>query len=261
MMMKPSLLISRMNDIADSVKQKDGALAVLALGSIGIEQDRLDAYSDLDFFVIVEDVYKNRFIQNLDWLHEVYPLSYAFKNTKDGYKILFDDDIYGEFAVFGRSEVPKVVQAQARCVWKHDAYHEPSLLISKNLPPKNEQEPTYHLEEALTNLYVGCSRALRGETLSGQKYIEGYALDHVLTYMRLSYPVDQHVDYFNPERRIESHYPDFKNQLHLMCSGSKKLSISAKSILEWITQKYHVNQKLYNLLVHLIDQLSILESQ
>lgn len=260
-MMKPSLLISRMNEIANSVKQKDGALAVLALGSIGIQQNRLDEYSDLDFFIIVDDDYKSHFIEDLHWLHEVFPISYAFKNTKDGYKILFEDDIYGEFAIFGRSEVPKVVQSQARLVWKHDQYHEPTLLISKNLPQQDEQGTSYHLEEALTNLYVGLSRALRNEKLSGQRYIEGYALNHVLSYLRLSYPVDHDVDYFNVERRIEKHYPDIKEHLQLMCSGYNKLSLSAKSILEWISNHYHVNQKLYHLLTRLIDQLAIQESK
>ena len=46
-----SALLHRLNEIAKSIEKSQKALALLGLGSIGKEQERLDEYSDLDFFV------------------------------------------------------------------------------------------------------------------------------------------------------------------------------------------------------------------
>lgn len=54
-MSKKEALIKRLEEIGASLKNSGNALALLALGSCGLEQDRLDTYSDLDFFVIVKD--------------------------------------------------------------------------------------------------------------------------------------------------------------------------------------------------------------
>ena len=51
--MQGSDLLERLNAIGQSVAGTSAGLAVLGLGSVGSEPDRLDNYSDLDFFVIV----------------------------------------------------------------------------------------------------------------------------------------------------------------------------------------------------------------
>src|SRR5436190_636792 len=95
-----NLLIARLNAIGASLAQSRGALALIGLGSVGTELERLDDYSDLDFFVIVEPGRKPDFIQNLDWLSRPGPIAYAFRNTAEGYKVLFEDGVFCEFAVF-----------------------------------------------------------------------------------------------------------------------------------------------------------------
>ncbi len=84
-------LLNRLNEIGESLKDSKHALAIIGLGSIGIELERLDEYSDLDFFAIVENGYKEEYINNLSWLSKICPIAYKFRNTKDGYKLLFED--------------------------------------------------------------------------------------------------------------------------------------------------------------------------
>ena len=79
---KKKILITRLKDIGHSLENAGHALALIGLGSVGIESERLDEYSDLDFFAIVEEGYKPRFIQNLDWLSSVYPVAYHFQNPR-----------------------------------------------------------------------------------------------------------------------------------------------------------------------------------
>ena len=81
MQLNREIISARLNSIAQTLSAKDDALALLALGSVGLETARIDAYSDLDFFVLVRDGCKHKFIQNLDWLAEVHPLTWHFQNT------------------------------------------------------------------------------------------------------------------------------------------------------------------------------------
>jgi hypothetical protein len=51
----PEILQGRLISLAHELSLRDDALALLALGSAGIETYRLDAFSDLDFFVLVKE--------------------------------------------------------------------------------------------------------------------------------------------------------------------------------------------------------------
>lgn len=227
-------LIERMNEIAKHVSINDRVLAVLALGSIGVEQDRLDDYSDLDFFIVTEDDLKQQMIDDISWLNQCYPVAFSFKNTKDGYKFFFEDGIYGEFAIFGRREIPHVIQNQARLVYQKQGYQEPTLLDAKSLPKPDNVQPIDEIHEAITNLYVGVMRALRGERLSAQRFIEHYAIDHVLKAYLILHPIQgKWIDPFNLERRIESHDPHLKPWLTSMIQGYSSLGSSAASILSF----------------------------
>ena len=78
---KVELLKKRLQEIGKSVSQTEGGLAFIGLGSAGEEIDRMDEYSDLDFFCVVENGYKERFIKNIDWLEKCGAVAYKFLNT------------------------------------------------------------------------------------------------------------------------------------------------------------------------------------
>ena len=61
-MHKPQHLLDRLDAIANAVRCTGYGLAVLGLGSVGQELDRLDEFSDLDFFVIVRHGQKRYFL-------------------------------------------------------------------------------------------------------------------------------------------------------------------------------------------------------
>ena len=78
--MESQLLLKRLDEIGRSLEQSSHALALIGLGSVGLELHRLDDYSDLDFFVIVEPGYKYSYINDLEWLSNLYPVAYCFLN-------------------------------------------------------------------------------------------------------------------------------------------------------------------------------------
>jgi len=256
--MKENRLFQRLDDIGQLLSEEKHTLALMALGSVGIERERVDAFSDLDFFVIVEDEYKQKFIDDLWWLEEINPLSYIFKNTKDGYKVLFEDGIYAEFAVFGESEMTDVAQPYGRIIWRRAEYTDEAITKMKgNIPQMKSDDASYVINEALTNLYVGLLRTLRGERLSGLFYIESYALNRILSIVHLFEKEDKiYEDVFGIERRFEKHYPEFSKKLPKMLSGYQTIGLSASAMLEYLDSIYPLNLRLKSEIKSLIQRVN-----
>ena len=118
MISKTQLLLARLQKIGQTVKETGYGVAVLGLGSAGQERQRLDDYSDLDFFVIARAGAKRYFLDSLAWLEGIQPVTFSFLNTADGYKLLFADGIFCEMAVFEASELAQIPYSGARVVWQ-----------------------------------------------------------------------------------------------------------------------------------------------
>lgn len=247
-MPQPQLLLERLLQMANHLSTLEGPQLLLGLGSVGVEMARLDAYSDLDFFLIVEDGYKQRFIDELDWLSDVHPLAYAFQNTIDGHKILFADGIYGEFAVFEYGEMPNINYSGGRIVWKRDTF-DASALPMQNGPGANgrRSELDYALNEALTNLYVGLCRYARGEKLNAFYFVQQYAVGNLLKVIHLIEPgQNPFVDRYGLERRVEFRHPSFAKLLPSFTQGYNYVNESALAILIYIESIYPVPKELAN---------------
>ncbi|MCU0488570.1 MAG: hypothetical protein MUE67_06435 [Anaerolineales bacterium] len=235
--------IRRLDEIAASLQQRPDALALIGLGSVGRELQRLDAFSDLDFFVLVEPGSKAAYLDSLDWLSGIHPIAYAFKNTVDGYKLLFADRIFCEFAVFETHELAGIPFAPGRVVWKRETVAE-SISQPGNFPaPGHSRGLEWLLGEALTNLYIGLCRYQRGEWLSAQRFIQGYAVDRVIELSEyLGDPVRVERDSFSPERRFEQRYPQFAGRLAGFIQGYLRSPQSAREILGFLVEHFPVNQ-------------------
>ena len=96
----PEMLLARLEAIGRALEATGHGLALIGLGSVGVELARLDEFSDLDFFAIAEPGHKAALLADLGWLAAAGPIAYAFQNTADGYKLLFEDDVFCEFAIF-----------------------------------------------------------------------------------------------------------------------------------------------------------------
>jgi hypothetical protein len=244
-MITAQALLSRLDAIGRSLEKSGHALALIGLGSVGVELERLDAYSDLDFFAVVEDSYKTRYIDNLDWLSAIGPLAYTFRNTPDGYKLLFADGIFCEFAVFGLAELKAIPFAPGRVVWKRSGIDDAIGIPSATSHPAPPADPAYQLGEALTNLYVGLGRLARGEKLSAARFIQQYAVDRVLELAPAIEPEGPaQKDPFNRERRFEQRFPGLGRQLPHFIQGYERSRESALAILDFLEKHFEVNPAL-----------------
>jgi hypothetical protein len=253
----PQELLNRLDAIGHSLEQSGHALALIGLGSVGVETDRLDAYSDLDFFAIVDDGYKARYIDNLDWLSSVFPVAYHFRNTVDGYKLLYADGIFCEFAVFELPELKTIPYGRGRIVWKQAHIDETICIPSMPGAHPRPAAPEWLIGEALTNLYVGLGRLKRGEKLSAERFIQHYAVDRLVELASLiEHETDVAKDEFTNERRFEQRFPQLAQELPHFIQGYERNIESARAILEFLERHFEVNQALASAIRQLSDRRS-----
>lgn len=255
-MEKKELLLKRLKEIGVSLEKTGDAKALLALGSIGNETERLDKYSDLDFFVIAKEGKKNRFIENLDWLKEISESAYYFLNTKDGYKFLYKDGIFCEFAIFEESELKDIPYSSGRIVWKIEEFDENICKPSKESEPWKPQSFEWAINEAITCLYVGLCRYARGEKLSGTRFIQNYAVDMLVASANFLYEEEKDFkDKFQHERRFENRFPLLGEFLPKFIQGYDKTVESALEILKFIEKNYKVNPFIKQEIINLAKEI------
>jgi hypothetical protein len=247
-------LLGRLDAIGRAVRDSGHGLALLALGSVGLEQDRLDAYSDLDFFVVVEDGHAQDYIADLGWLAAVAPIAYSFQNTAQGHKVLFADGIYAEFAVFTPGELARSAFPPARVVWKAEGVPD-RIGLPEWVPGPRDPRPVEELVgEALTNLYVGLGRYRRGERLSALRFKQGYAVDRKLELAdQIETEQAGHRDPFGRERRFEQRFPGVAQELPRFTQGYDRTPESAAAILAFIERHWPVNPAIKQAILALLS--------
>jgi hypothetical protein len=239
----PERLVRRLDELGAALARRGDAIALIGLGSVGVDLDRLDDHSDLDFFVIVEDDARQRYLDSIDWLEELSPVAFSFPNTVDGRKALFADGLYAEYAVFTLDGVAACAAPAGRIVWQR-ADAPAGLAAARGLPPPAPHDSVqWQANEALTNVYVGLHRDARGETLSATRLIQVHAVDRVLTIAGLHADTTGLQDAFALERgaelRVGARVP-----LAAMVPGYDRNRDAARAILAWLEMHADVDPAL-----------------
>lgn len=235
----PDHLNDRLCAISTSLSGRPDALGLLALGSVGQETTRADAYSDLDFFVIVRSGTKPGYLAQLDWLAVAHPLAWTFRNTEDGYKVVMADGLLCEFAVFEPHELAGIAYAPGRWVWRRDGIEAElaGVEAQARVPLPHIRPDHWLIGEALSNLLVGMLRYRRGERLAAMRMVQVYALDRVLEWIdRHEAPsVGVRRDPFNVDRRFEMRHSRRVDDLTRWAPGLDGTPQAALALLDQLT--------------------------
>lgn len=229
----PQQLLARLDRIGAVLRDSGHALALIGLGSVGSEGDRerLDAWSDLDFFVIAEPGWKQRYLEALDWLAAAQPLVWHFRSSGDGCKALMDDGVFCDFSVFEPAELEPIPFAPGRIVWKRDGVDAAIATPHRALPPPRTTDETWIVGEALAALHVGLQRWRRGEKLSAARLVQGDALDRLIELDALrTRPVAG--DPFDAARRLEMRHPRLAAELPRLAPGYAHTPAAALALLD-----------------------------
>ena len=180
----PERLMAFLDRLGEVLAARGDAVALLGLGSVGRDLHRLDEHSDADFFVVVDDAAaRQRYLDDLGWLNAAQPIVWSFENSPVGRKALLAGGLFAEYAVFSLNEMSTAGYPPGRVHWQRaDA---PAGLETPIAPLPGTPRLEEQVGEAITNLYVGLHRDLRGERLTAQRFIQGYAVDRWVTILGL----------------------------------------------------------------------------
>ena len=229
------LLLQRLDDLGRVLSARGDAVALIALGSVGRDLHRLDEHSDMDFFVIVDDGAVEGYLDSIDWLESWHPVVFSFANSLNGRKVLFADGLFAEYAVFTRAELDANWFPPGRLVWSRPGAPAGLEVSSRPQPQSPYDTVSYHVHEAVTNLFIGLHRDARGERLSAMRFIQSYAVDRVLTVLELSGAgTAPRQDAFAIERGAEGRFTPEQLPLASMLPGYEHNREAAAAVLGWL---------------------------
>ena len=164
-------------------------------------------------------------------------------NHRHGRKVLFADGLFAEYAVFTLRELRGSSFPPGRLVWARDDAPA-GLECAGRLPgPSPYDYPEYHLNEAVTNLYVGLHREARGERLAATRLIQQHAVDRLLTYLELTTGGERQ-DAFAVERGAERRFGPEVLPLSRIVLGYDRNKEAALAVLDWLETRSEVNRML-----------------
>lgn len=242
----PHPRLAWLDRLATTLGERGDVVAVLGLGSTGMQLDRFDDFSDLDFFVIVDDLgVKRSFLDDIGWLESTGDIAFSFVNDQNGRKALLHDGTLLEYAVFTPDELRAIPFADARVVWRRaDAPDD----LAQSWRSSQQDEPSdaaFHLDEALTNLWVGLQRERRGERLNAFRFIQVFAINQILALLRVSGAAPAHrVDPFEPTRRVEAAHDADSLPLARMMPGYDHNVAAARFTYGWLAARWPIHPAL-----------------
>jgi lincosamide nucleotidyltransferase B/F len=222
--------------LSSAAQNSPHAIALIGAGSAGADISRMDQYSDIDFFLIVEEGSSADFINDNSWFGNLIPIVFAFRDTDHGNKVLLENGVFLEFAIFTETELALYGISGLRTIWSRVGFTLPD--FSAKEPPVREL--SYYVNQALSNLLVGALRLRRGERLAALAMIERFALTNLLIAFRVKNELKIE-DPFNIERRAElSLGIDFAP----LVQGYVRLEESLLEILNFAESNFEVNPEI-----------------
>ncbi len=234
--MHPSL--RRLDRLGVTLANDPDVVALLGLGSAGMEMHRFDEHSDIDFFIVVDTLRaKQRYLDSIEWIEGFGgQVAFSFVNDANGRKVLLADGLFLEYAIFTLAELAGLSYTGERVVWRRPGYDISCFAPRKPPPAPAIDTVEFHVDEALTNLFVGLHREHRGERLTAMRFIQVFAVDRILSLVRLrtDATAPSH-DPFEPTRRAErtSGLP-----LEAMVPGYEHNREAAAHALGWLMSNY-----------------------
>jgi hypothetical protein len=224
-------LLAFLDRLGAVLADRGDAVALLGLGSVGLDLHRIDEHSDADFFVVVDDeAALHRYLTDIDWLEAAQPVVWSFENSDAGRKALLADGLFAEYAVFTLAQMDTAGYPPGRVHWSRaDA---PAGLDVPKVPVPQPPSLEHEVGEAITNLYVGLHRDLRGERLTATRFVQGYALDRWVTILdHLGLGTGTRQDVFVVDRGVERRFGPDVLPLADLLPGYERNADAAQTLL------------------------------
>ena len=196
-----------------ALESSDEVIGLIAFGSTA-DSNLRDEWSDHDFWVITKPGAQDSFVEDLSWLPDAHNIAITVCHGKRGRTVLYHDRHKVEFLVFDMEEAREGKVERYRILIDRDHIAELIESIHQDTLKQPRTRP-----EALENLCVlvwsACERYSRGELLSARQWLDGFAVNQLLTLIsdrdsgtaEESKTVKDTKDALDPRRRLELRSP------------------------------------------------------
>jgi lincosamide nucleotidyltransferase B/F len=194
-----------------SLESRPEVVGLITLGTTADSTQR-DEWSDHDFWVITKPGLHNSFCDDLSWLPDHHDIAINVSHGPNRRTILFRNRHKVEFAVFDAQEAPAGKVERYKTLIDRDRISE---LIQSIRTATLEQAQTQSdaLENLCVLLWSACERFWRGEFLSARQYVDGFAVNQLLTLIAANEPYDSTRDSLDPRRRLELRSPALAKEI------------------------------------------------
>lgn len=187
-----------LDELAATARADDRIIGLVLLGSTA-EPERVDQWSDHDFFLVTHDGRQEELRQEISWLPRHHELAFTVRETAHGLKAVYRDGHVLEYAVFDLAELAGCAVNHWQVVYGDDAVRGATLAAVKTAGPI---DPSREWSLFLALILIAVGRARRGELLAAGQGIRSYAVSHLLRMMSADVD-DARLDFFDPTRRAE----------------------------------------------------------
>lgn len=220
----------RLRTSLESVREVTG---LIVLGSTADSTLR-DQWSDHDFWIVTELGKQDALVEDLSWLPDYQDIAIVVKHLPHGRTIIFRNRHKVEFAVFDATEVSSGKIERYQVLIDRDRIAEMIAGVHDATRQQARAKPDA-LENLCVVLWSACERHFRGELLSARQYLDGFAIDRLLSLISSSGTGDERKDFLDPRRRLEQRSPQLAAELNVI--RDKPVPEAALQLLEIIERE------------------------
>ncbi len=216
--MEPEAYDRFTEQLTDWARHDPRVTGLIAMGSMAGTSRRADRWSDHDFFVVTVDGAAEALRTDRTWLPDADRIVVHFRETVHGSSATYDDGHLAEFAVFESAELDEVKANDHRVLVDDGSLAgRMAAIVAKTTEEAATHDPDGRdrFGSFCAQLVIGLTRYGRGERLSANHLVRGWALRSLLalveTFVEPTGPGA--IDNLDPHRRFELAYPDIGREL------------------------------------------------
>ena len=198
----------RLRASLESVRE---VLGLVVLGSTADSTLR-DQWSDHDFWIITEAGKQDVLLEDLSWLPDYENIAITVKHLPHGRTMIFRNRHKVEFAIFDVIEVSARKVDRYRILIDRNRISELVAAVHDETRRQAQVKPDA-LENLCVVLWSACERHLRGELFSARQYLDGFAIDRLLSLISNTEPGNERKDVLDARRRLEQRSPQLAAEL------------------------------------------------
>lgn len=210
-----------------SLANTRGVVGLVVMGST-VDTRFRDEWSDHDFWVVTETGAQYALVQDLSWLPDYRDILLVVTHGNRRRTVLFGSSHKVEFAVFDMNEAHEGKIERYRILIDHDHIAE----LVETIHKKTLEEARTRadaLENLCVVLWTACERHSRGELLSARQYVDGFAVNQLLSLIT-HVKAEQGTDALDPRRRFEQRSPELAAEV--LATLGKSVPHAALSLLQ-----------------------------